>query len=281
MKNSGHSKMEGALVTLPVSGRQGVTLDGFWTRGSRRSRTLLVFVHGMGSNFYKSRFKKTCLSLGPRQGIDVLSFNNRGSESQVADETFSDCLADIDAALAFARSEGYRNVFLLGHSTGCQKITYHQARRRNPLVKGLILAALGDDLAIARRDLGKSYDRWLTRARTLVAQGRGDVKLPPKCLGFTARRFLSAVDPNCTEATLFHLDGKLAVFRKLKLPLFAVFPEKEQYACIPVSAAAEILRARTRSRDFSSGIIPDADHSFHGNEKECVMACLGWIKERA
>jgi len=278
MITSSVRKIEGTLISLPLPGRKGLTLDGFWTRGKRKSRTMLIFVHGMGSNFYKSKFKKTWMELGPASGIDVFCFNNRGSESAVADEIFSHCLADIDAAMAFARHEGYTSVFLLGHSTGCQKITYYQARRKNPRVKGLILAALGDDLAIAQRDLGRTYEHWLARARELVARGKGDTKLPPKCLGFTARRFLSAVDPTCTEAKLFHLTGRMTVFSRLTLPIFAVFPENEQYACIPVADAANILATRTRSPDFTSSIIPNADHSFHGQETTCVKTCIHWMK---
>jgi pimeloyl-ACP methyl ester carboxylesterase len=272
-------QIPGTLVTLPLPGTKR-TLDGFWTSGRRRAATLLIFVHGMGSNFYKSKFKKALLTAGPRRGIDVLSFNNRGCEGDVADERFTDCLDDIDAALAFARQQGYRRVFLLGHSTGCQKITFHTARRRDPRVKGLILAALGDDLAIAQRDLGRAYPTWLAKARDLVARGKGDTKLPPKCLGFTARRFLSAVDPTQTEARLFHLAGPMTTFRRVTLPMLAVFPANEQYACIPVTDAAEILRAKTRSRAFTSTIFPDADHSFHGQENPCAETILRWIAQQ-
>ena len=279
MSTTSFRKIDGTLVSLPLPGRTARSLDGFWTRGARKSRTLLIFVHGMGSNFYKSKFKKTWMELGPRSGIDVFCFNNRGCESAVADETFTDCLADLDAAMDFARREGYARVYLLGHSTGCQKITYYQARRKNPRVNGLILAALGDDLAIAQRDLGRAYTRWLAKARTLVASGRGDTRLPPQCLGFTARRFLSAVDPTRTEAKLFHLAGRMTVFSRLTLPILAVLPENEQYACIPVAEAAQILAARTRSHQFTSAIIPNADHSFHGQETACVKACLRWIKK--
>lgn len=274
-----HKKIDGTLVSLPLPGRKARSLDGFWTRGKRKNHTLLIFVHGMGSNFYKSTFKKTWMELGPNSGIDVFCFNNRGCEGNVADETFTDCVADIDAAMAFALREKYDRIFLLGHSTGCQKITYYQTRRNHPRVKGLILAALGDDVAIARRDLGRSYGRWLAKARDLLAHGKGDTKLPPKCLGFTARRFLSAVDPTRTEAMLFHLAGRMTLFSRLTLPIFAVFPEKEQYACIPVAEAADILAARTCSHDFTHAIIPGADHSFHGQEAACVKACIRWIKK--
>ena len=273
-----HTLIPGALVTMPLPGKKSRTLDGFWTTAKKRRGSLLIFVHGMGSNLYKSRFKKAWMRLGPTDGWDVLSFNNRGCEGGVASENFRDCLADIDAALAFAKAEGYRNIVLLGHSTGCQKIVYHYHRRKPSQVKGLILAALGDDHAIARRDLGADFARWLRRAKELVAKGEGDTRMPAKCLGFTAKRFLSAVDPAQTEAGLFHLDGPLRIFRNLTLPLLAVFPEEEQYACIPVEVAAARLARVTGSKQFKSIIIPKADHSFHGREDACVRACLKWLK---
>jgi pimeloyl-ACP methyl ester carboxylesterase len=272
-----YTSIPGTLVTLSLPGRKHPNLDGFWTRGRRKNRTLLIFVHGMGSNFYKSKFKKTWLRLGPKSGVDVFSFNNRGCEGGVADETFKDCIHDIDAALHFARAEGYKRIFLLGHSTGCQKITYYQNRRKPRDVKGIVLAAPGDDLAIAKRDLGNRYAWWLKRARQLVADGKGTTRLPSDCLNFTAHRFLSAVDPTKTEANLFRLDGPMKIFRQLKLPVLAVFPENEQYACIPVKDAASRLHAITKSKSFSSIIIPHADHSFHGHEESGVKACLKWL----
>jgi pimeloyl-ACP methyl ester carboxylesterase len=276
---SRHTKIQGHLVNLPLPGRKERHLDGFWVSSGarRRNKSLLIFVHGMGSNFYKSKFKKAWMRLAPPKGIDVYSFNNRGCEADVADERFTDCLADIDAALAFARHEGYKNIYLLGHSTGCQKITYYQHKRNPRDVKALLLTAIGDDLAIARRDLGRDYEKWLRKARELVKSGKGDQRLPPKCLGFSARRFVSAADPKSVEANLFRLDGKLNTFRKLTLPVLAVFPEEEQYACIPVRAAGEKLRAATRSKHFDALYIPRADHSFRDEEEACVKQCLQWI----
>lgn len=282
MTTKRHSSITGHLVTLPLPGRKERHLDGFWTyaKGPRSKRKLLIFVHGMGSNFYKSKFKKAWMRLGPARGVDVFCFNNRGCEESVADEIFSDCLADIDAALDFARREGYREIILLGHSTGCQKITYYQHRRKPADVTALILTAIGDDMAIARRDLGRDFPRWVKRARELVAEGKGDTRLPSKCLGFSARRFLSAVDSKSVEANLFRLDGELRIFRRLTLPVLAVFPEEEQYACIPVREAGRKLAAVTRSARFGEIYIPRADHSFRGEEDVCVKACLKWITAR-
>lgn len=277
---SHHTTIDGTLVTLTLPGRRAGNLDGFWTRGAKKNRRLLIFVHGMGSNFYKSRFKKAWMTLGPAGGFDVFCFNNRGCEGNVADEHFRDCVADLDAALAFARAEGYRSIILLGHSTGCQKITYYWNRRQPRDVEALVLAALGDDLAIAKRDLGRQYTAWIKKARHLVARGRGENRLPQKCLGFSARRFISAAGEGELEAELFRLDGPLRLFRRVTIPVLAVFPEKEQYACIPVHEAADRLAVATRSTRFGRVIIPDADHSFHGRETACVKATMKWLNPK-
>lgn len=270
-------RIRGDLVTLPAR-RLRRPLDAFWVRGPRRARTLLLFVHGMGGNFYRSVSKKEMMAQAPRHGVDVLSFNNRGYEKDVAWERFTDCVHDLDAAIAFGRARGYRRFVLLGHSTGCQKVTYYQHKRRHPQIAALVLAAIGDDYAIARRDLGARYGRVLAKARRLVRAGRGDVVLPDRgCLGFSARRFLSVADPRQAEARLFHLDGPMREFRAVTTPTLAVLPEREEFACMPVPEMARRLLERSRARRFKVILVPGADHSFHGVERETTKRILAWL----
>ena len=277
MHESGSIRIPGELVALPARGLKR-PLDGFWTRGRRRAETLLLFVHGMGGNFYRSRSKKEMLVQGPRAGIDVLSFNNRGYERDVAHEVFTECRHDLDAALAFGRARGYRRFILLGHSTGCQKITYYQHLRRAPDVAALVLAAIGDDYAIARRDLGARYGHWIKTARALVKNGRGDTILTGKgCLGFSARRFLSVADPSQIEARLFHMEGPLREFAGIRTPTLAVLPENEEFACMPVSQMARRLQTAARAQPFAVEVIPGADHGFHGVESYTTRRILRWL----
>jgi pimeloyl-ACP methyl ester carboxylesterase len=271
-------ELPGTLVTLPARGLKR-PLDGFWVTGRSRSRTLLLFVHGMGGNFYRSVSKKEMLLQAPRAGVDVLSFNNRGNEKDVATEIFTDCVHDLDAAVAFGLQHGYRQIVLLGHSTGCQKITYYQARRRHPRVAALVLAAIGDDYAIARRDLGRRYDAQLARARALIKAGRGETIMTAKgCLHFAAHRFLSVADPRQPEAEIFNLAGPLRTFRKITCPTLAVLPAQEEFACLPVAEMSARLRAAARARPFDTVLIPDADHGFKGREIETTGVILDWLK---
>ena len=76
-------EIPGRLVTLPLNGRK-TPLDGFWSRGARCRRRLLIFVHGMTGNFYGSRLKKEIMRSAGAAGFDMLSFNNRGHGANTA-----------------------------------------------------------------------------------------------------------------------------------------------------------------------------------------------------
>lgn len=267
----------GELVSFPLGGRHR-PLDGFLSRsGKKPARTLVVFVHGMGSNFYRSGFKKAMLR-GVGSGVDVLTFNNRGADTATAHEVFRDCLRDLDAALDGCRCLGYRRFVLVGHSTGCQKITYYQAVRKRTDVAGMVLAAIGDDLAIARRILGRRYGSEVAKARRLVDAGRPDTLVQGLDFPFAAHRFLSIADPASIEAKLFDMEGRLDHFRKLRVPLLVVLPEKEEYACIPVEEMVERLAAKTRADRFEAVIIGGANHGFRGDEEITAATILNWSR---
>lgn len=253
-------------------------MDGLLIQNARSHDTLLVFVHGMYSNFYSSCLKKELMMKCGAFDYDMLTFNNRGAEFDVLYETFENCLDDLDAALKMGRRRGYRRFILIGHSTGCQKIVYYQAMRRQTDVSALILLGAGDDYAIAKREAGHKFSYWVKRAEKLVAEDRGATLLPAVCSGFSAQRYLSIAKPESTEAQVFNYAGELLHFSKIKLPLLSVFGSEEEYACIPVEEMQRILRDKTHSVHFTEAVIPGAGHSFHGYEQETAKVVLEWIK---
>lgn len=265
----------GSLVTLPVPGR--LRLDGFLVRPPRRARTLLVFVHGMGSNFYRSALKKAFLDLARGGGPAVLSFNNRGAEGGTEDEPFAGCLADIDAALRFGRAAGFRRFVLAGHSTGCQKIVHYQARRRAEDVAGLVLLAPADDFAICRRDLGPAFARTVSRAQSWVKAGRGRERIAGLHQPFSARRFLSIADRRRAEAAVFDYGGPMRDFRSLRTPVLALFGSREEFAVMPAGAMLDRLAAMHPPGRVTTRVIPGADHGFHRREASVAAVAAGWI----
>ncbi len=275
-------RLPGSLIAFPARGR---SLDGFWRHDADRREVLFVLVHGMGGDFYHSALKKTLMARGPDSGYDVLSFNNRGSGDGVRTERFSDCLADLDGALAFGRQKGYRRFVLAGHSTGCQKIVYYQARRTDPAVEALIHLAPGDDHAILRRDLGPAgLVRLAALARRRVKTGKGNDPvpagkgLPDFCADFSARRILSIADPDAVEAKVFHYEGTLRLFSRLTLPMLVLFGTREEFACQSLAVMEARLRAASTSRRFAFKAIRGADHGFHGHERATADAVFAFLK---
>ncbi|MFH0909252.1 MAG: alpha/beta fold hydrolase [bacterium] len=269
-------EIPGSLVSLPIPGSDRV-LDGFWAHGPRRKRGLLILVHGMGGNFFRSRFRKELLLRSRNSRFDALSFNNRGADRDVATEKFMDCVSDLDTAIRFGLARGYRKFVLMGHSTGCQKVTLYQAVRRRKDVAALVLGSIGDDLAISRHNLGRDYARWVKRATALVARGRGQTILPAGCQGFSAARFLSIADPRQLEARLFDFEGPLTQFRKITCPTLVILGSCEEFACIPVAQMIEILEKKSRARRFASIIVPGGDHGFHGQEVPTARTVYRWL----
>ncbi len=277
--------LPGALVHIPLPrGRR--PLDGFLTPAARRRARnaggddrLLIFIHGMHSNFHHSYFKRELLRQAIGRGRAVLLFNNRGADAATATERFGDCLADIAAAIRFGRRAGYRRFILAGHSTGCQKAVYYQALRRDPGVRALVLLGPADDYAICRRDLGPKYARRLRQARRLAAAGRGGAPMPADCQSFSARRFLSIADPRSPEAGVFNYAGPLRLFRRIREPLLVLFGAREEYACRPLAEMGLILKAKTRSVRLDYELTPGADHGFHGRERRAVARIFQWLEE--
>lgn len=274
--------VEGSLVAFPAAGgRPGRMLDGFYRPAPRKHAPLLVFVHGMGSNFYRSKLKKAFLEAAPALGLGILSFNNRGAERGTEDEKFATCLRDLDAAAEVARRRGHRKLVFAGHSTGCQKIVFWQARRRHPAVAGLVLLAPADDYALTKRDLGARFETKVAWARKMVATGKGDAPVSGLYERFAAARFLSLADAKRAEANVFRYAGALTQFRRVKCPMLAVFGAEEEFAAIPPADMLAILRRKTRSRDFDDWLIPGADHGFHGCESELALSVCQWAREIA
>ncbi|MFO7870965.1 MAG: alpha/beta fold hydrolase [Kiritimatiellia bacterium] len=273
----GPREISGSLVG--IDGARG-TLDGFLTRGPGRRRILTVFVPGMGSNFHSGRLKKELLRRAPSAGFDCLSVNNSGFGTRTAREKFRWCLADLDGVVAFARRRKYKGVVLMGHSTGCQKVTYYQAVRRSSCVRALVLAAPVDDYAAVKKELGRRFSSTVRFARRLADRGDESTLLPAQAPRFTARRFLSFADASQIEARIFNYKGPMRHFGRVSCPVLALVAGEEEYACIPAEQTCRILRDRSRTGVFDCKIIKGADHGFHGREGRTAGMIYRWLKER-
>ncbi len=90
-----------------------------------------------------------------------------------------DTVADVGAAVAFAKSRGLDGIVLFGTSLGGPRIAYYWAKTREPAVRALgfvaaITSPYGETEFRFDDERRAGFDAFLGRARALVAAGKGE-----------------------------------------------------------------------------------------------------------
>lgn len=286
--------LKGELVSF-IS-KDKLILNGFLFHSTQPSKGVIIHIHGMTGSFYDT-FTMNIATRFAKSGFDFFPINTRGAnkvesfegEGRRKDETigtvfedFKKCIYDIEGAIDFCRKRGYKKIVLQGHSTGCQKITYYQAVKNDKRVSALILLAPADDINLARKKFGKKLPIMIKIAKRLLKKKHPYQRLMPFGIYgglISAERFLSFADEKNAEAQLFdYIEGKLSLFRKIRIPILAIFGSKEQYRTMPVAKYLEMLRNATKSKKFNSLKIKGANHSFGKTERILVERILNWLE---
>ncbi|MDO8521975.1 MAG: alpha/beta fold hydrolase [bacterium] len=283
--------------TIEIVTPKRVLLNGLWF-GPKKARNVFIIVHGLASSIF-SRVPLELPAFIINRDTAVLSFNNRGHDivskarrnkraivAGGAHEVFTDCVDDIRGAVNFARRTGAKNIYLVGHSTGCQKSVYYASKlRKRPLVVGLILLAPVSDYAAAKKDdKNGQLAKAVKFARTMIKAGKKH-ELMPKTLDKTpfindAQRFLSLYTPDSPETIFSYEQPKKnpRTLQSVMLPMFVVWAEKDEYADRPARKITEWFERNTGA-NLETLIVPSATHSFRGKEIQVASAIKKWIVE--
>jgi pimeloyl-ACP methyl ester carboxylesterase len=283
----------------------GVELSGLLFEPQRRTRRAAVFLHGTGgaSIFESNRTNLLARELTSR-GIAWLPFNNRGAllvrwlrgtrratRGGMAYERIRDCVHDIDGVARFLRSRGYRELFLIGHSTGANKIAvYDSIKRRNPFRKYVLLAG-GDDTGLFYRDLGPTrFQRALERARSLIKANRGDDLVPrsitPMMLSW--RSFYDMANPNGDYNVFPFLEVMRNVrlsrkprfrhIRAIRKPSLYVYGDRDEYCYDDVAGCVRVLSENVGA-NAEIVVMENANHGFSGCERDLGSLIGEWLRQ--
>ena len=255
---------------------------------------VVVFLHGMGGNFYKDGFLYGAQELLKR-GVSFFTFNSRGAEVVkdfrdtegkhhligTALEKFEDTVKDIRGALNLLQNLGYKRMHLMGHSTGCQKILYYAHNTKDERIKTLIHLSPAEDYEIWKNSLGDEFEKILNTARKMVERGEGDkliIELYKRTGEFwSAQRFLSFVDRKNWEARMFNYEN-LEIFSQITYPTLVLFGSQDPYFIKPIKWYIEKLRNAYQGKKLKIESL-QGDHSFHGVEKEAFSMIANFIEE--
>lgn len=274
---------------------------------AKDSKKVAIYLHGNGSSsiFYDESEHRDLPQQLSNKGISFLKFNNRGAHIikklnvKVRDgverkkygcafEIINECVLDIDGAVKFLQKLGYNEFYLIGASTGANKIcVYNHYRPENVFSKYILLCG-GDDTGIYYSVLGKkTFNRLLKKSKEMIKKKKGEelIKelLPDEI--FSYKGFNDIANPdgdyNCfpfSEALKMVAISTKPLFRyfeSIKKPSLIVYGENDEYAWGNVSKVVEILRSYQPNFDYK--IIKNTDHGFTGKKEELAKVISDWI----
>lgn len=293
-------------MLVQIKTKDGLTLPGI-LHEAHRSKAVAIHLHGNGSSsvfYYDDRQADMAAALAAR-GISLLLFNNRGAHYVkrlnivkkgrstrkrfgMAYEKIKDCIQDIDGAISFLRKRGFRTFYLIGESTGANKIcVYHYYKPRNKVKKYVLLGG-GDDTGIYYDMLGRAgFLRLLATAKRKIKQRKGGeiIKELLPVVIFSYQGFYDIANPDGDYNVFPFLEvikdlklSKKRLFRhfaSITKPTLALYGGKDKYAWGSVPRVVRMLKEL--KPEFEYGIITGADHSFTKHQRELSAAVSRWL----
>jgi len=280
-----------------------VVLNGLWF-GPRKPKKLIIILHGLtGSAFSMSRVVNALADTS----CAVLTFNGRGF-GQINDltrirrnkvqyfvggtahEIFTECVDDIDGCIHFAKKAGVKEIYIAGHSTGCQKAVYWASKRSDKKVKGLILFGPLSDYSGALATKGKTaLDKGVSLARKLITAGKPH-QLMPRNLGewfeCDAQRFVSLYTADSSEEIFTYARPSVRpkTLQKTSARILALLAGADEHGDMPAKEIAawfkKHLPARPGKPKDQVIVVPKVKHSFRGGEKGVANVIHKFMKER-
>lgn len=243
------------------------------------------------------------------KGIAFLALNNRGAGmlqglrfidddgnkqkrlQGTTHELIGECTNDIDGAIEFARQAGFDELYLLGHSTGANKIClYNYLRPKSPF-KAFVIYGGGDDTGLFYEHLGATaFKKALSMARSKIRAGKGEELAPLDLVGdyMSYQSVLDILDPDGGYNTFPYYEfqsgtrfGKKELFREFKTitrPTLVIYGELDEYAKPSAAVCEQILRSLTPLPDkFTFALVPGGDHGCFRHEHELARQIAEWL----
>jgi pimeloyl-ACP methyl ester carboxylesterase len=275
-----------------------------------KTKKAAIYLHGNGSSsvFGSVLRTNTMAKELNAKNIAFLAFNNRGAEfvrelDSASGEDFiygsgfeiiKDCIKDIDGAVNHLESQGYNTFYLIGHSTGANKIcVYNYYKPKNKIAKYALLAG-GDDTGLYYKQLGpKPFSELLQLSRQQVKIGNGAI-LSSEALPFgeymSYQSLNDILDPDGDYNDFPYYEHKnhlklakkelFREFKSIKKPSLVLYGSEDE-CCFGAKEAAEILKKETSNAAlFDFQFIEGSDHGFHGHEEQMAKAIAKYFSKR-
>lgn len=296
---------------LQFKSTDDLLLPGLIFEPKGKTKKVALNLHGNGSSSVFYAFERTSSFAEElnKRGVSFFTFNNRGAhyikklkidtkdekdeiKLGTAYELIKECIKDIDGAIEFLEKLGYKEFYLLGHSTGANKICVYNYYKPKNKVSKYVMFGGGDDTGLFHDWVGgtKKFKKYLKQAKEQIDKGNGRKLIPKYIVNYTFsyQAFYDTCNPDGDYNTFPFNEyinklklSKKPLFRKyksIKKPTLVIYGEKDEYCYGDVSRVVEILKKEAPSKKlFDFEIIKDAGHGFDGYEKELARVAAEWL----
>ncbi len=289
-----------------------IRLPGLLYEPGKKTHSAAIYLHGNGSSsiFYSTDRMNEMGEHFNSKGITFFPFNNRGAhymktlhrmdetdehiEYGMTYELIKECVLDIDGAIEYLKTLGYSEFYLVGHSTGANKIVVYNKYKPDNAIKKYILLAGGDDTGGYFELLGKNkFENLLKTLKKEIDAGNGR-KLISKYmvnLIISHQSLYDTINPN-GDYNIFPFYEYMKKLRKLKIskkPLFeeykqitkptlVIYGSEDEYCYGDVKRCVDILKTQTEGKNnFTYTIIEGTNHGFDGKFPEVAQIITNWI----
>ncbi len=298
------------LKLIEFTNTNNVLLPGLLFEPDKNCETVVISLHGNGSSggMYNVDKNNALAKALTSKNISFLTFSNTGAHLiqkfdvlnngvrqrgnfGVAYECIKDCIYDIDGAVEFVKSLGYKRLILLGQSTGANKIcVYNKYKKDNPF-SSYILTSGGDDSGIFYKQIGsKKFKRVIDKCKNAQKNGKGRNLVPkyiaPMIISYSS--LLDQIDPDGDYNTFpfYWVSERVGIMTKkpfnefiaIDKPSLVIYGSADEYCHLGAENCLGLLKEATKSKtNLTYKLINNADHSFTGYEKELAEIITNWI----
>jgi len=260
--------------------------------------TVMILMTGICSNIFNNLLLQTTGEVLSQNGISyivgqatdsfsVLHYSNTVTKTQelkgVALDDFSVINEDIEAYINYAKSLGYKNIILGGHSLGSNRIIHYLSQNPDSCVKQFIISGPVDFSDMLNVMTTKEQ---FELAQKIINEGRGDEILPFLFGGFSPMSANTMVNnwqnniiyKNCP---FLSNDGETESLSKIKIEGMILIGEKDSCAGNDPYEFANKINNCMQSRDNNKIVILDgAGHIFYNKHNEYAKIVLDYIRSK-
>jgi len=268
--------------------------------------TCVLEVHGMSGNFIENYYANILGEKLLKSGYGFIYGHNRGychvndvakkpirsedngwNYERIGEvyELFEDSPKDVSAWVNKAKELGYKNIILLGHSLGCNKVIYYLHKNQGVDIKAVILASPPDMYGLVNNNQLKVVgNRMLSQAKSLVDSGKPREILDDKIwdwYGISAQTYLSLFSEGVAADNIPVLRNpeRFKQIETIKQPILAIMGEHDDVTIRNLKDDLELIKSKAKSSaKFDIKFIEGANHNYENREDEFTRAVIEWIK---